>query len=64
MLLTTAILVSNSFVLQSNGLYKNGDCYMDIYFHIIYLDNAYPMVTTVAEANAQFTALSIPITLV
>lgn len=66
--LTNAILISNGFVLNSDGNYNKivgGDSVsFDEYFHILYNNNAYPMCYTVADANARFVALAIAIVLV
>lgn len=65
--LTTAILVSNGFTLSGDIYSKtvsDKTAQVDSHFQIIYLNNAYPEITTVAEANARFVALGIGITLV
>ena len=72
MTLTTAILTANGFALFDD-LYTisipdppRADIVVsfDLLFHIIFEDNAYPMVTTVEEANDTFERLEIDLTLV
>jgi hypothetical protein len=69
--LTTTVLTGNGFALSSNGNYEKsveieGDEVIvgfDPVFHICMNDNAYPMCTTVEDANTQLAALETGIVL-
>lgn len=64
MILTTAILIANSFLLDSNSLYTNGDYSVDAAFHLIYDEEAFPISTTVADLQTHLDDLVSGITLV
>lgn len=67
MQLTTRILTDNGFVLFDDLYTITVDTTVisfDSFFHIIVNESAYPIVTTVEEANARFVSFGIDLTLV